>query len=515
MPTAEAVAAPPTVIEVKNPATGELLGTVPIHSAEEVRAAVARARAAQPAWAALPVKERCRQLLAFRDVLLDEAEDLCKRISAENGKTIVESLFMELILVCDLCTWYAKHAARILKPQRVKHHLAPHRYAQVHYLPRGVVGVIAPWNYPFSIPTGEVLTALFAGNGVVLKPSEVTPLISVRVKELLDRAGIPKDLVQVVTGFGATGAALIDGGIDQIVFTGSVATGKRVAVACAERLVPCTLELGGKGAAIVCADADLERAARAIVWGGFANSGQTCVAVERVYAAAPIYDRLRDRIVTLAKELRQGDPGSFDIDVGAMPFEKQLEIVRGQVEEAKRLGARILCGGEPPARVGRFFAPTVIEGDLHNADIVRKETFGPILPLLRVADEEEAIHRANDTHLGLQSYVFCGSSSRGREIAKRVESGMVMVNDVLSTFGLVEAPWGGVKQSGLGRTHGEEGLIEACSMRYVSSKKWWMPTLNSEMWWYPYSKGRFDLGMKMLRWVCGKGVVGKIVGWFV
>ncbi len=513
MPTATADA-PTTTFEVHNPATGELLGTVPIHSADDVRAAIARARAAQKEWAATPVKERCRKLLAFRDVLLEEAEDFCKRLSQENGKTIVESLFMEVILVIDLVTWYAKHAPHALKSRRLKHHMAPHRHAQVHYLPRGVVGVIAPWNYPFSIPIGETMTALFAGNAVVLKPSEVTPLISLRAKELMDRAGLPKDIVHVVTGLGATGAALIDGGVDQIVFTGSVATGKKVGIACAERLIPCTLELGGKGAAIVCADADIERAAHAIVWGGFANSGQTCVAIERVYAAAPIYDALRDKIVALATSLRQGEPTSFDTDVGAMPFERQLEVVRAQVEDAKSRGARILCGGSSPNRPGRFFAPTVLEGDLHEADIVRKETFGAVLPLIRVADEEEAIRWHNDSHLGLQSYVFCGSIGRGREIARRLESGMIMVNDVLSTYALIEAPWGGVKQSGLGRTHGEDGLREACIQRYVSSPRRFVPWFAKEEWWYPYSKATFDKWLGIARKVYGKGVVGKIVRWF-
>lgn len=513
MATAEAVA-PAATFEVRNPATGELLGTVPIHSAEEVRAAIARTRAAQKEWGALPVRERCRRILAFRDVVLDEAEDLCRRISQENGKTIVESLFMEVILVVDLATWYAKHAPGVLKPRRVRHHMAPHRHAQIHYLPRGVVGVIAPWNYPFSIPVGETLTALFAGNGVVLKPSEVTPLISLRAKELMDRAGLPPDLVQVVTGYGATGAALIEGGVDQIVFTGSVATGKRVAVACAERLIPCTLELGGKGAAIVCADADLERTAQAIVWGGFANSGQTCVAIERVYAVAPIYDVLRDRIVAITRTLRQGDPTSFDTDVGAMPFDRQLEIVRSQVEDARRRGGRVLCGGEPPNRPGRFFAPTVIEGDLFDADVMRKETFGAVIPLARVADEEEAIRRHNESHLGLQSYVFCGNIRRGREIAKRLESGMVMVNDVLSTYALVEAPWGGVKQSGLGRTHGEEGLREACVQQYVSSPKRFFPWFRKEEWWYPYSKATYDKWLGIARKVYGNGIVAKVMRWF-
>ncbi len=503
-------------IEIRNPATGAVIGSIPVLSAEEVTAAVARAREAQRAWGALTVRERCRQVAKFRDVVVERLEDVARWISEENGKTLQEALFMEILLVVDLATYFCKHAPRILKPRRLRLHLTPNRKSEVHYVPRGVLGIISPWNFPFSIPLGETLMGLIAGNAVVLKPSEVTPLIALRAKELYDAAGLPKDLFQVVTGDGRTGAALLDAGVNQIVFTGSVATGRRVAAACGERLIPCTLELGGKTAAVVCADADLERTARALVWGAFANSGQVCVSVERVFAAAPIYDRLRDRVVELTRTLRQGDPGSFDTDVGAMPWPRQLEIVREQVEKAKGSGARVLSGGGPLDRPGRFFAPTVVEQPPTDADIVRKESFGPVLPILKVENEEEAVRRANDSHLGLMGYVFSKDVARARRLALQIEAGSVMVNDVLSSFGSVETPWGGTKQSGVGRTHSDDGLRDLCEIRHINYNRSWIPLFDRELWWYPYSKATYELGLKIIRTIYGRAsLVGRLVRlWF-
>ncbi len=310
-------------IECQNPSTGQITGHVPIADTEEVRAAVARARAAQVAWGALPVGERAQKLLAFRDELVTRAEEVIDLIAGEGGKTRQEALGMEVLIVVDLVDFFCKRAEKILEPHAIPLHLLKHRKSYLHYVPRGVVGVIAPWNFPFSIPVGESMMALLAGNGVVLKPSEMTPLTSLKAKELWDSCGLPKDLFQVVTGKGQTGAALIDAGIDQMVFTGSVATGKKVAVACAERLIPCTLELGGKAPALVCADADLERTANALVWGAFANSGQVCASVERVYAHEAIHQELVDKVVAKTLALRQGPPlGGEVVDVGAMTWEK-------------------------------------------------------------------------------------------------------------------------------------------------------------------------------------------------
>jgi len=409
---------------------------------------------------------------------------------------------MEVILVADLVRYFAKHAPAMLAPEPIPLHLLKHRGSYLHFVPRGVVGVIAPWNFPFSIPLGETMMALIAGNGVVLKPSDVTPLIALKARELYLAADLPAELFQVVTGRGATGAALIDGGIDYCVFTGSVATGKKVAAACGERLIPHTLELGGKAPAVVCADADLDRAAQAITWGGFANSGQVCASVERVYAVDAIHDELVERITKRARELRQGDASTdANVDVGAMAWDRQVDHVDTLVKAALAQGAKLEVGGNRSPGPGLFFQPTVLTGCRQDMDVMRKEIFGPVIPIMRVADEEEAIRLANDSQLGLLAYVFTRDRERGKRIAERIAAGTVMINDVLNTYACPETPWGGVKQSGIGRTHSVIGLRDMCETRHVNHDRLSMPR---ELWWYPYKESTFKLVLRGAKVLFGK-----------
>jgi succinate-semialdehyde dehydrogenase/glutarate-semialdehyde dehydrogenase len=485
-----------------NPATGVPLGDVPDQGPDEVRAAVARARAAQRDWGALPVRERCRRVARFADVLMDQAEAVIDLIVKEGGKTRVEALSTEVVVVADLVRYFARHAPRLLAPEAIPLHLLKHRASYVHYVPRGVIGIIAPWNFPFSIPIGEVILALVAGNGVVLKPSEVTPLIGLRAREIYLAAGLPEDLFQVVTGRGGTGAALIDAGIDFCVFTGSVATGKKVAAACGERLIPCTLELGGKAPAVVCADADLDRTAQAIAWGGIANSGQICASVERVYAHRDVHDALVEKVAGLVRGLRQGDASAIpEVDVGAMAWDRQVETVDRLVQSAVAAGAKVETGGRRGPGPGLFYEPTVLSGCTQDMDVMRKEIFGPVIPIMRVADEEEAVRLANDSHLGLLAYVFSRDTARARRIAERIEAGTVMVNDVLNTYGAPETPWGGVKMSGIGRTHSVIGLRDLCEHRHVNYDRVKLPR---ELWWYPYREGTYKLMLKASRLLFGK-----------
>ncbi len=481
----------------RNPATGEVLGEVPVTSAADVKAAVARARAAQRDWAKVPVAERARRVLAFRDEILTRAEEVIELISREGGKTRLEALGMEVLVAVDLATYFCKRAEGILAPHPIPLHLLKTKKSYLHYVPRGVVGIISPWNFPFSIPLGETIMALIAGNGVVLKPSEITPLIAVKAKELYDACGLPRDLFQVVTGRGPTGAALIDGGVDQIIFTGSVTTGKKVAVACGERLIPCTLELGGKAPAIVCADADLDRTANALVWGAFANSGQVCASVERVYAHEAVYDELVQKIAERTRKLRQGNPLDDGTDVGAMTWDQQLAIAEDRVKSAVASGAKILVGGKRKATgPGMFFEPTVLTDVKQDMDVMRKEIFGPVMPIMRVRSEEEAIGLANDSHLGLTAYVFTKDREKGRKIAERVEAGTVMVNDVLFSYGAPETPWLGVKQSAVGRTHSDDGLRDLCQTRHIAVDR---IAPKREMWWYPYSPRTYGFMLKAMR----------------
>ncbi len=482
----------------RNPANGEVLGEVPDMTAAEVKAAVERARGAQVGWGALPVRERCDRVARFRDLVVRRAPELCDLISKEGGKTRAEALSMEVMLIADLATYFCKRAPKILSPESISLHLIKTRASYLHYVPRGVVGIIAPWNFPFGIPAGELVMALLAGNGVVLKPSDIAPLIALKCKELYDAAGLPPDLFQVVTGRGPAGAALIESGIDYCIFTGSTTTGKKVAAACGERLIPCTLELGGKAPAIVCADADVERTARALVWGAFANQGQVCVSVERVYALEAVHDELVEKIIAQTQKLRQGDPaGEATLDTGSMTWDRQVEIVEERLKSAVADGATIRTGGVRKGQ-GLQFEPTVVTGCKQDMEIMRKEIFGPVMPIMKVADEEEAVRLSNDSHLGLAAYVFTDDRQKGRRLAERIEAGTVMVNDCLLTYGAPETPWGGVKQSGIGHTHSDRGLRDLCQQRHVNYDRL---ALKRELWWYPYSDKVYKQTLKLMKWI--------------
>ncbi len=494
-----AMPADASCLQVRNPATGKVLAAVTIAGPQQVQEAVERARAAQVAWGQVKPGDRAKVVTAFRKVLVRHAAELADRISEETGKPRHEALMMEVLPLVDLIAYFCRRAPRLLRPRRIGLHLLPHRRSYLHFPPKGVVGVLSPWNFPLAIPLGEVAMALLAGNAVVLKPSDVTPLIAIEAKRLWDACGAAPDLFQVVAGGAQTGRALVEAGVDHVSFTGSVAAGRAVAAACGQRLVTCTLELGGKAPAIVCADADVERTARALVWGGFANSGQVCASVERVYVVGPLYDALLARITALVRELRIGDP-SQEVDVGSMTFPRQLDVVKEQVADAVTRGARVESGGEAPAGPGLVFPPTVLSGVTQDMRVMREETFGPVLPLMRVESEEEAIRLANDSHLGLNAYVFSRDTRKARRMAERVEAGTVMIDDVLATHGAPETPWGGVKQSGIGRVHGELGLMDLVQVRHVNYPVFKVPT---ELWWFPYRQKRFEMTIRLIRRVFG------------
>jgi acyl-CoA reductase-like NAD-dependent aldehyde dehydrogenase len=485
------------------PATGELLGEAPNMTADEVKQTVARAHRAQEAWAALPVEERAARVLRYRDAIVDRSDEIVDLLSRECGKPRHEALLHEVMVVADIATYFARHAARILAPRQLPLHLMKHRKSYVHLMPRGVVGVISPWNYPFQLPLRDVLTALVAGNAAVLKPSEVTPLIALKAKEIWDGAGLPEDVFQVVTGYGPTGAALIDGGIQFLVFTGGVATGKKVAAACGERLIPCVMELGGKAPLIACSDADVERTAQAVTFGGFSNCGQVCISVERVYAHRDVHDAILDRVVELTRELKQGDPAREVVDVGAIIFAPQIEIAEKHIADAVGKGAVVRAGGKRVPGKGQFFEPTVLAGCDHSMTVMTDEIFGPIVPFMKVASEEEAVRLANASHLGLNAYVFSADREHGHRLAERIEAGSVLVNDVLSNGGTVEAPFGGIKQSGFGRAMGDDALREMCDQRHISVDRVAMGS--KDPLWFPYTETSYTWFKKGLRVMFGGG----------
>jgi acyl-CoA reductase-like NAD-dependent aldehyde dehydrogenase len=498
---------PPSTLRSYAPATGELLGEVRISSKEEIAAVVARARRAQAAWAVLPIEERCERLLRFRDALADHAAELVELISRECGKPKQEALTHEVITTLDLATYYAKNAPRILAPQEIPLHLLKHRRSYVHFAPRGVVAVIAPWNFPFCIPMGDVLAALVTGSAVVVKPSEVTPLILKRTKEIYDSTGLPEDLFAVVYGYGAAGQALIESGIQKLVFTGAVETGRRVAAACGARLMPCVMELGGKAPLLACADADVERTARAIVFGGFANAGQVCISVERVYAHRDIYEPIVQRVKELTQQLRLGDPAEESVDVGAIIFPKQIDVAERHVADAVAKGAELLTGGKRREGPGQFFEPTVLAGCTSEMTVMNEEIFGPVVPIQRVGSDDEAVTLANRSHLGLNAYVFTKDRAKGRRLAERIEAGSVLVNDVLINYAATEAPFGGVKDSGFGRVHGEDALRDMAERRHVNEGRMNMPA--RDPLWFPYDAAGYRWLLRGARVLFGGGSVVK------
>lgn len=484
------------------PATGELLGELQAATRDEVHAVVERARRAQAAWGVLPIEERCERLLRLRDALVDRVEEIVEVISRECGKPRGEALTQEVTVTVDLLTYYCKNAPRILAPRDIGLHLLKHKASAVHYAPRGVVGIISPWNFPFVIPMGDAVAALVAGNAVVIKPSEVTPLTIAKAKEIWDSTGLPEDLFGVVHGFGEAGQALIESGIQKLVFTGAVETGKRVAAACGANLVPCVMELGGKAPLIACADCDLERTARAIVFGGFVNAGQVCISVERVYAHETIHDKLLSRVRDLTKELRVGSPEGDGVDVGAIIFPKQIEIAERHIQDAVSKGAEIVTGGKRRTD-GQFFEPTVLANCNHSMAVMKEEIFGPVVPIQKVSSEEEAIRLANDSHLGLNAYLFTKDRAKGKRIAARIEAGSVVINDVLVNYAAAEAPFGGVKQSGYGRIHGEDSLREMCETRQVLSSR--VPEPSKDPFWFPYSAKSYRWQLRGLRALFSRG----------
>src|SRR5437588_6237570 len=484
-----------------DPATGEEVGRVPLFATEDVARAVARARAAQKGWGALGFRERARVLMRARAFVLEEMDEIARLIARESGKPAAEAIAMEIVPTLDLMQFFARKTARLLRPEKIDIGLYRFmgRVSTIEYRPLGVVGVISPWNFPWAIPLGEVVMALMAGNAVVLKPSELTPFVALKIGDVFERAGLPEGVLEIVTGNGSTGAALVEAGADKIMFTGSVATGKRVAESAARQLIPVVLELGGKDPLIVFEDADLDAASSAAVWGAFANSGQACASVERCYVHERVAEDFTARVVEKVKALRQALESDEGADIGAMSSERQLRTVEEHVSDAVERGARILTGGKRARGLhegGAFHEPTVLTDVDHSMTVMREETFGPVLPLMTFRDEDEAVRLANDSPFGLTASVWTRDIRRGRRIASRVEAGTVMVNEVLYTHGIAQTPWGGVKQSGLGRTHGRLGLLELVAPHHIHINRL---AVLQDVWWFTYTPAAARLFRSLAR----------------
>lgn len=462
---------------------------------QEMSPILERSRLAQKQWQGLGFEKRRAFLQVLKADILQNLDDLARVISEENGKPFFEALSQEILPVLDLISYFSKSAKKILKKEKIclgKWNLLG-RSSHLEYEPYGVIGVLSPWNFPFSIPVGEVVTALFAGNAVILKPSEHMPRVNQKIKDLFQKIAFPENIFQMIEGGPETGKTLVTSDVDKIVFTGSVDVGKAIMVECTKTLKPLTLELGGKDPMIVFEDADFDVASSAAVWGAFCNSGQVCSSVERVYVQNSVSQKFLDLVLHKTKTIRLEDLGPLTLNM-------QIKKVEHQLSQAKAKGAKILFGGEHD---GKNFSPTVLTDVDHSFDLMKDETFGPILPVMGFATEAEAVRLANDSPYGLNAYVWTKDRARAERVAKQLQVGTVAINESIFTHALPQTPWGGVKHSGLGRTHGRLGILDLVKVKHVHVNR--CPKKQNFFWWYPYTDDKVQMMRALANALFAKG----------
>jgi acyl-CoA reductase-like NAD-dependent aldehyde dehydrogenase len=506
----------PTVESI-DPSTGKLVERIAAALPLQLESILWQARQTQPAWAAQPLSVRCDLIRRLGEKLYARREQLAQCVTRETGKPLVESIYGEVLIAIDGIESIARNAPKILRDEHVPHRnlAVKMKSGTLRYEPYGVIGIISPWNYPLAIPLGQIVPAIVAGNSVVLKPSELTPACAALIAECFAEAGFPENVLQVVQGDGEVGAAMIEAKPDKVIFTGSVATGKRIAEACAQQLIPTVLELGGKDAMIVLSDADLAIASSAAVWGSFQNCGQACLSVERIYVEKNIAQRFTDLCVTKTKQLKLGPGSDPENEVGPMIRPQAVDRVEAQLQEAVAQGATILAGGHRRPDLGpSYFEPTVIANVNNSMLLMQEETFGPVLAIATIENADEAVAAANDSPFGLSASVWTSDAVLGRSIAARLRCGAVMVNDVASYFGIAEAPHGGRAASGWGRSHSRHGLMEMVQVKYVDVDR--LPRF-PKAWWFGYNREgaeSADAFLKFLyapnwtkRWTSAKGAM--------
>lgn len=470
----------------RNPGTGEIIRELDVTPIDSLPLLFAQARTAQFSWGQIPIKQRAQFLIQLRETLLNHIDSITDLITQENGKPRYEAMVNELLPCVDTLTYFIKKSPKLLKDRTIPLTLMKYKKSYLNYWPVGVVAIISPWNYPFLLPFAEIIMALVSGNAVIFKPSEVTPCVGLKIQELCAEAGLPPHVLQTLIGDGTLGAAIIQQKPNKIFFTGSVPTGKKIMAAAAEHLIPVNLELGGKDAMIVLPDADLDYATSAALWGGFSNSGQVCASTERIL----VHERIAEPFLKQLKEklgkLRQGPSLGKENDLGAITFEKQKNVYALQLAEAAKQGADLITGGEF-SEDRRFLRPTVITGSkIESTQIYNEETFGPVVAVTTYQSLAEAIQKANQSKYGLLASVITRNISLGEEVAKKLEVGTVTVNEVVYTAGLGETPWGGVKESGFGRTHADIGIYEFVNVRHIHKPRLKLFVFKS-LWWFPYT----------------------------
>ena len=482
-----------TEIESFNPADLSKLGSVSVFDEKMVNDTVQKAKHTFYSWSNITWEERAKYILKAKDYILKNIDHIAEVITKENGKPLVESVTAEILPVLDLMLHYGKNKAEIITKEEInlgKWSLL-NKSSYIEYKPLGVIGVISPWNYPFSIPMGQIITALITGNTVVLKPSEQTSLIGVEIENIFKGIDLPEGVFNLVTGFGETGGFLVKSSVNKIFFTGSVATGKRIMASASENLTPVVLELGGKDPMIVCEDVNIDIVSSGAVWGAFTNSGQVCASVERLYVHENIADEFTYEVVKKTKKLKQGNGLDKNNDLGPMISIEQMGIVQSHLDDAISRGAKILSGGERnTALEGFFFKPTILTNVDHSFKVVSEETFGPVLPIMTYKNVEDVIKLANDSKYALTASVWSNNINKAEKIAKKIEAGTVSINDCISTFALCQTPWGGPKESGIGRTHGKLGILEFLEPHHIHVDSNYNM---KKFWWYGYDDNRWDM----------------------
>jgi succinate-semialdehyde dehydrogenase/glutarate-semialdehyde dehydrogenase len=504
-----------THTECRHPATGEILGYSRLTTPAELEAIIATARQAQGQWGALPVKKRIKYLRRVRDYLAAHADEIATIISQDNGKVRVDAMATEVLPATMAISYYMRKAKIFLKPVKcgTGNLMLANKRSQIVRQPFGVIGIISPWNYPFAIPFSEVVMALLAGNSVVLKTASETQMVGRILEQCFLAAELPKGVFNYINMPGKiAGEALLSAGIDKLFFTGSVAVGKELMALAAKTLTPVVLELGGNDPMIVCEDADLERAVGGAIWAGFSNCGQSCGGVERIYVAAKVYEPFLELLKERIANLRVGLDLDFDKDMGIMTTAKQVATVQRHIEEALSKGARIYAQSPiPPTKNWQNFLPATVLVDVnHDMLVMRDETFGPVVGVMPFNTIEEAIALANDSYLGLTASVWSRNHRQAKWIAQQLQAGAVTINDHLMSHGLAETPWGGFKQSGIGRTHGKLGFDEMTQPQVIVNDI--MPFVKKNMWWQPYSQKLYQGLSGLVTFLYGKGCWQRLVG---
>jgi succinate-semialdehyde dehydrogenase/glutarate-semialdehyde dehydrogenase len=481
-----------------NPATGKTIGYSSLDTVEELERAVALAKIAQHDWAKLSFNKRLKYLFRIRKYIVENTDRIADVISKDSGKTKMDALSTEVLPITMAITYYANNAKKVLKRKQLRWGsiLTINKRSYVDRVPVGIVGIISPWNYPFAIPFHEVAMALIAGNGVVLKVATQTLEVGKVIKECIKAGNLPENLFHLINLPGSVaGDAFLNSGINKLFFTGSVAVGKQLMGKAAKNLIPVSLELGGNDAMIVCNDANLNRAAGGALWAGLSNAGQSCAGVERIYVEAEVYDEFTSILKEKMSGLKQGVDRDSNVDIGSITTKEQLKKIQEHLKDAKKKGAKIFSESLKVYKKGKglFQPPVILENVTDDMKVMNEEIFGPLLAVKKVENIEEAIARANASKLGLTASVWTRSRKKGRDIASRLEVGSVMINDHLMSHGLAETPWGGWKESGIGRTHGYIGLEEMTQPRCVVNDI--LPGVQKNMWWYPHSKKVYE-GMK-------------------